>query len=85
MILIAAEKLNFENFNDEIREYRKYFGKSCWSMIYAEFSPLFTGTNCALILLIAAEKLNFENFNDEIREYRKYFGKSCWNSNRDFF
>ena len=45
-------------------------------MIDAEFSPLFTGENCALILLTVMEKLNFENFNDVIRAYRKYFRKS---------
>ena len=74
-VLIAAEKLNFENFNDAICASRKYFRKSCLHMKYAEFSPLFTGINCAYILLIAAEKLNFENFNDVIRAYRKYFWK----------
>ena len=73
ILLIAAEKLNFENFNDAICAYRKYFRKKLLNMKYAEFSPLFTGTNCAYILLIAAEKLNFENFNDVIRAYRKYF------------
>ena len=70
-------KLNFENFNDVIRAYRKYFQKSCCSMIDAEFSSLFTGANCALVLLIVMQKLNVENFNDVIRAYRKYFGKSC--------
>ena len=55
---------------------RKCFRKSCCSMIDAEFSPLFTGENCALILLTVMEKLNFENFNDVIRAYRKYFRKS---------
>ena len=30
ILLIAAEKLNFENFNDVIRAYRKYFWKNCW-------------------------------------------------------
>ena len=75
--LTAAEKLNFENFNDVIRAYRKYFRKSCCSLIDAEFSPLFTGANCALILLIVMEKSNFEIFNDVIRAYRKYFRKSC--------
>ena len=45
-------------------------------MIDAEFSSLFTGANCVLILLIVMEKLNFENFNDVIRAYRKYFRKS---------
>ena len=45
-------------------------------MIDAEFSPLFTGANCALILLIVMEKLNFENFYDVIRAYRKYFRQS---------
>ena len=59
-------KLNFENFNDVIRAYWKYFRKSCWSLIDAEFSPLFTRANCALILLIVAEKSNFKMFNDVI-------------------
>ena len=45
-------------------------------MIDAEFSSLFSGANCALILLIVMEKLNFENFNDVTRAYRKYFRKS---------
>ena len=47
-------------FNDVIRAYRKYFWKSFWRLIDAEFSPSFTGTNCAFILLIEAEKSNFE-------------------------
>ena len=75
VLLIAAEKLNFENFNDVVCEYRNYIRKSCSSLIDAEFSPLFTGANCALILLIVAEKSNFENFNDVIRAYRKCFRK----------
>ena len=77
ILLIAVEKLKFENFNDVIRAYRKYFRKSCLSMKYAEFSPLFTGANCAYVLLIAAEKLKFKNVNDVIRAYQKYFRKSC--------
>ena len=76
ILLIAVEKLNFENFNDVIREYRKYFRKSFFSMKYKEFSLLFTGENCAYILCISAEKLNFEKINDVIRAPRKYFRKS---------
>ena len=45
-------------------------------MIHAEFSSLFTGANCALVLLIVMEKLIFENLNDVICAYRKYFRKS---------
>ena len=75
--LTAAEKLNYENFNDVIRAYRKYFRKSCWSLIDAEFSPLFTGAYFEFILLIVAEKSNFEIFNDVILAYRKFFRKSC--------
>ena len=71
ILLIAAKKLNFENFNDVIHAYRKDFRKSCWSMKYADFSPLFTGANFAYILIKAAEKLKFENFYDAIRAYRK--------------
>ena len=52
----AAGKLNFENFNDVINAFRKYFRKSCCSMIDAVFSSLFTGANCALILLKVMEK-----------------------------
>ena len=73
VLLITAEKLEFEHFNDVICSYRKYFRKSCCSMIDVEFSPLFTGANCAYIFSTAAVKLNFENFNDVIRAYRKYF------------
>ena len=73
ILLIAVEKLNFENFNDAICAYRKYYRKSCLHMKYAEFSPVFTDTNCAYILLIASEKLDFENFSEVIRAYRKYF------------
>ena len=69
----AAVKLIFENFNDVICAYRKYFQRSCLSLTDAEFSPLFTGANCALILLIVVEKSDFEIFNDVIRAYRKYF------------
>ena len=72
------EKLIFENFNDVIFAYRKCFRKSCCSIIYAEFSPLFIGANCAYILSTAVVKLYFENFNDVICAYRKYFRKSCW-------
>ena len=74
-IAYSSVEINFENFNDVIRAYRKYFLKSCSSQIDAEFSPLFTGANCALILLIVAEKSNFEIFTDVIRAYRKYFRK----------
>ena len=70
-------KLNFENFSYVFCAYRKYFRKSCWSLIDAELSPLFTGAYCALILLIVTEKSDFEIFNDLIRAYRKYFRKSC--------
>ena len=77
ILLIAAQKLNFKNFNHAIRAYQKYFRKRCLRMKYAEFSSLFIGANCAYILLIAAEKLNFENLNDVIRAYRKYFRKRC--------
>ena len=56
----AAANWNFENFNDAIRAYRKFIRRNCWSLIDAEFSPLFTGANCTLILLIIAEKSNFE-------------------------
>ena len=85
ILLIAAEKLNFENFNDVIRAYRKYIWKSCLSIKYAEFSPVFTGINCAYIWLIAVEKLNFENLNDVIRAYRKYFRKSCFSMKYEEF
>ena len=40
-------------------------------MKYAEYSPVFTGANCADILRIAAEKLNFENFNDLISPHTR--------------
>ena len=76
-IAYSSGKLNFENFNDVICAYRKYFQKSCCSMINAEFSPLLTGANCAYILSTAALKLNIKNFNDVIRAYKKYFRKSC--------
>ena len=33
-LLIAAEKLNFENINDVIRAYRKYFQKIVEHYIY---------------------------------------------------
>ena len=59
-INIAYSSKEIKLFNDVIRAYRKFFRESCWSLIDAEFSPLFTGVNCALILLIVAEKSNFE-------------------------
>ena len=76
-IAYSSVEIKLWNFNDVIRAYRKYFRKSCWNLIDAEFSPLFTGANCALILLTVVEKSNFEIFNDVIRAYRKYFRKSC--------
>ena len=33
ILLIAAEKLNFENFDDVICANRKYFRKSFWALI----------------------------------------------------
>ena len=51
---------------------------SCCIMIYAEFSPLLTGANCAYILSTSAVKLYFENFNDVISAYCKYSRKRCW-------
>ena len=49
ILLIAAEKLNFENFNDVIRAYRKYFRKRCLHTKCAVFNFVLTATNCASI------------------------------------
>ena len=47
-------------------------------MKYANFNPLFTGKNCAIIWSIAAEKQEFERFNDSIIcAYQKYFQNCC--------
>ena len=45
------EKLNFENFNDVIRAYRKYFRKSYLQTKCVEFDSVLPATNCSLISL----------------------------------
>ena len=79
-------RINIVNNSGEIKLWKfqwrhsripEVLSKSFWSLIDAEFSPLFTCAKSALILLIVAEKSNFEIFNDVIRAYRKYFRKSC--------
>ena len=46
ILLIVAEKLNFEIFNDVIRLYRKYFRKSCLQTKCVEFDSVLLATNC---------------------------------------
>ena len=77
----AAVKLNFENFNDAIRAYRKYFRKSCYSLIDAELRSLFTGADCTLILLIVAEKSNFEFFMTSFAHTGSTFEKVAFKRN----
>ena len=63
-------RINIVNSSGEIKLWKfkwrhsgipEVLSKSCWILIDAKFSPLFTGANCALILLIVAENqtLNF--------------------------
>ena len=45
------EKQNFENFNDVIRAYRKYFQKSYLQTKCMEFDSVLPAANCSSISL----------------------------------
>ena len=64
MLLIVAEKLNFEMFNDVIRAYRKYLRKSCLRTKCVEFNSVHPATNCASISLTVLGLFAFEAIYD---------------------
>ena len=71
ILLIVAEKSNFEIRNDVIRAYRKYFRKSCLSKKCVKFDSVLPATNCASISLTVPELLSFEGTYDVIFVNRK--------------
>ena len=66
ILLIAAEKFNFEHFNDVIRAYRKYFRKRCLHTKCAEFDFVLTAINCASIWWAVIEIFAFKAVFDVI-------------------
>ena len=66
ILLIAAEKLNFENFNDVIRAYRKYFWKRYLHTKCADINSVLTATNCTSIWWAVIEIFAFKAVFDVI-------------------
>ena len=65
------EKLNFENFNDVIRAYRKYSRKSYLQTQYLEFDSVLPATNCSSISLTVLDLFAFKAIYDVISVNRK--------------
>ena len=66
ILLIAAEKLIFEHFNDVIRAYRKYFRKRCLQTKCAELDSVLTAINCTSIWRAVIEIFAFKAVFDVI-------------------
>ena len=71
ILLIVMEKLNFENFNDVIRAYRKYFRKSYLQTKCVEFDSVLPATNGSLISLTVLGLFAFKGIYDVIFVNRK--------------
>ena len=70
-LLIVMEKLNFENFNDVIRAYRKNFRKSYLQTKCVEFDSVLPATTCSLISLTVLGLFAFKGIYDVIFVNRK--------------
>ena len=85
ILLITAEKFNFNNFNDVLRTYRKYFRKMYLHAKCAEFDSVLTATNCASIWWAIIEILAFKAVFDVISAHISGSGSAIKPIRKTFF